>query len=379
MAVKKKASPKKATPKAEKASKVTTADKEKPKKKIEKTLKKEAAKTAKPKEKAEKPEKKAATSASSEKKTPKAKEKAVKAPKAEKVRAVKAKKEAPAKTTRKISKVPTESETMGPGTTQAKAAAQRIPDSLPVAPPGGKPYTNSLGIEFVLLSAGIFVRGATQAWTFEHGEQTLEVTWDKPPHLVTLAAPFFLAKHPVTQAQWEAVMGSNPSKSKNPDQPVEMVSWNDAQAFIQALNERENTDRYHYRLPTEAEWEYAARAGSRSEFFWGDDKGQLAEYAWYAENSEGTPQPVGRKRPNSWGLYDMYGNIWEWVQDFYAPYSQESLTDPCCDESLVPERVLRGGSWSDTAADCRSACRNSDAPDMRDPYFGFRLVLSPKR
>jgi formylglycine-generating enzyme required for sulfatase activity len=179
-----------------------------------------------------------------------------------------------------------------------------------------------------------------------------------------------MGKYEVTQAQWEAVMGNNPSRFKGPNRPVEMVSWDDAQAFIAALNRR--NDGYVYRLPTEAEWEYACRAGST-----GDYAGKLDEMGWYEENAGRQTHPVGQKQPNAWGLYDMHGNVSEWCQDSYRLYPDGVVTDPQ-GPSSDSNRVIRGGGWGYAAAYCRSAYRYGLSPGYRDLALGFRLVRTAK-
>jgi formylglycine-generating enzyme required for sulfatase activity len=167
-------------------------------------------------------------------------------------------------------------------------------------------------------------------------------------------------------------MGRNPSRfTGNPDRPVEHVSWEDVQQFIQVLNAREGSERY--RLPREAEWEYACRAGSTTAYSFGDDEGQLGEYAWYKENSRGEPHPVGRLKPNAWGLYDMLGNVWEWVQDWYGEYTAETVKDPQGPQPRE-DRVNRGGSWVFDAGWCRSAIRGHVTPNHRADDLGFRLL-----
>ena len=175
------------------------------------------------------------------------------------------------------------------------------------------------------------------------------------------AQDYYLGKYPVTQQQWEAVMGSNPSNFKGGNLPVEMVSWDDAQIFIQKLNQL--SGKKHYRLSTEEEWEYACRAGSTSEYYFGDDESQLGEYAWYKDNSGATTHPVGQKKPNGWGLYDMAGNVFEW-------------TDSWSDSSRS-YRVYRGGGWSCGSECCRSAYRYYGLPVTRINCLGFRLVFVP--
>ncbi len=166
-----------------------------------------------------------------------------------------------------------------------------------------KTYTNTIRMKFALIPAGEFMMGSE-----EYDEE-------KPVHKVTINKPFYLGIYPVTQREWEAVMGNSPSNFKGDDLPVEHVSWDDVQEFIKKLNEKEGTDKY--RLPSEAEWEYAARAGTTTRYSFGDDKSKLSDYAWYSTempfwHSSKTPE-VGQKKPNPWGLCDMPGNVYEWV------------------------------------------------------------------
>ena len=235
-----------------------------------------------------------------------------------------------------------------------------------------KTHKNSIGMEFVLIPAGTFQMGcSSEAEECEDEE--------KPSHSVTISQPFHLGKYEVTQAQWEAVMGNNPSKFKGADRPVDSVTWDDAQEFIKKLNAKEGHTRY--RLPTEAEWEYAARAGSATAYSFGDDEGQLGNYAWYWENSDEETHPVGRKQPNAWGLFDMHGNVWEWVHDWYGEkyYSAGAMTDPQGPES-GGYRVLRGGGWTyEVMWYCRSDYRRGSTPDHREEGDGFRLVLTPEQ
>ncbi len=200
-------------------------------------------------------------------------------------------------------------------------------------------------------------------------------------HRVTLKQGFYMQTTEVTQKQWKDVMGDNPSyfKECGDDCPVESVPWNDVQRFIEKLNldsarlpvgERSRT----YRLPTEAEWEYAARAGSQTAYCFGDDAADLGNYAWYAENSDIKTHPVAQKQPNKWGLYDMHGNVWEWCQDWYGDYPSGDVADPVGPDS-GSVRVFRGGGWGDLAQYCRSALRLGYSPDFRNFNLGFRLVL----
>jgi formylglycine-generating enzyme required for sulfatase activity len=220
--------------------------------------------------------------------------------------------------------------------------------------------TNSLGMQFALISAGEFQMGSTSG------------TGHDLVHTVRISKPFYLGLHEVTQGQWEAVMGNNPSYFKvDANRPVETVSWEEVQKFIDKLNAREGG--ILYRLPTEAEWEYAARAGSTTTYSFGDDSGQLGKYAWFAANALHTTHPVGKLQPNAWGLYDMHGNVWEWVQDWHGTYTTEPVTDPQGPASGLL-RVSRGGGWQFTSWYCQSAYRYRLAPGNRLPYLGFRLL-----
>jgi hypothetical protein len=210
------------------------------------------------------------------------------------------------------------------------------------------------GIEFCHVPAGTFRMGGIGHF-----------------HRVRISRDFYLGKYPVTQSQWQAVMENNPSHFKGADLPVETVSWDDCQQFIERLNHE--TGKNAYRLPTEAEWEYACRGGSITVYSFGDDKRRLAEYGWYNTNSGGRPHPVGQKTANPWGLHDMHGNVWEWCQDWYAAYPPKPMTNPE-GPSSGSDRVLRGGGWFDGARRCRSGFRSYFSPDFRNSFFGFRLV-----
>lgn len=199
---------------------------------------------------------------------------------------------------------------------------------------------------------------------------------EKPVHRVTINYSFYMGRYEVTQAQWQAVMGNNPSYFKGDlaepfiKLPVEQVSWNDAQSFINKLNEL--NDGFKYRLPTEAEWEYACRAGTT-----GDYAGTLSEMAWYSENSGTKTHAVGGKQPNAWGLFDMHGNVWEWCQDWYHDSYNGAPGDGSAwlSSSEQKYRVLRGGSyWDHFAPILRSAVRNPSTPDLRYSLGGFRVV-----
>jgi formylglycine-generating enzyme required for sulfatase activity len=226
----------------------------------------------------------------------------------------------------------------------------------PAAKPGAV-VRSQMGMELVYVPAGSFTMGSENG-----GDET-------PVHTVTIREGFYMGKYEVTQAQWQAMMGDNPSKFKGDNLPVETVSWIDAQNFIQKLNAL--NDGFIYRLPTEAEWEYAARAGTT-----GDYAGNLDSMAWYGSNSGGKTHAGGTKQPNAFGLYDMHGNVWEWCQDWSHGNYNGAPSDGSAWESGGEQkyRVLRGGSWRYDASSCRSAVRGVGTPDSRDVYIGFRVV-----
>jgi len=228
----------------------------------------------------------------------------------------------------------------------------------PVAKPGSL-VRNKMGMELVYVPPGSFMMGSTNGGADE-----------KPVHQVTINYSFYMGKYEVTQAQWQSVMGNNPSNFKDcANCPVEQVSWDDAQSFINKLNE--SNDGFRYRLPTEAEWEYACRAGTT-----GDNAGNLSEMAWYSENSGNRTHAVGGKQPNAWGLADMHGNVWEWSTDWYHETYYGTTTDGSAWLSGGEQkyRVLRGGSWVDLATVVRSAFRGWRTVDYRSPIGGFRVV-----
>ncbi len=211
--------------------------------------------------------------------------------------------------------------------------------------------------------------------TFLMGSNTADD--EKPIHRVTLTKGFYMGVVPVTQAQWQTVMGYSPSKFAGADRPVEMVSWDDCQDFCQRLGALTGKP---IRLPTEAEWEYACRAGTNSDSSSGNDEAALKKVAWYAGNSGKQTHPVGKLAPNAWGLFDMHGNVWEWCQDWFAAYPKENVTDYLASRYLVMRaqyRVLRGGSWNLDAESCRAAGRGRGGPCDRYDYFGCRVVFCP--
>ena len=218
--------------------------------------------------------------------------------------------------------------------------------------------------QFSLIPAGTFEMGS------ENGNSN-----ERPVHTVTLTRSFYMQRTPVTQGQWREIMGENPSSFSDCGDtcPVGRVSWNDAQAFIQALNQR--YPGRNYRLPTEAEWEHAARAGTTGDY---GGTGVLDDMGWYSGNSGGRTHPVALKQPNAFNLYDMHGNVWEWVQDWYSAtyYSISPGVDPT-GPTTGSDRVLRGGSWSINAFYARSALRINNTPSFRVSFYGFRLARTP--
>jgi len=236
---------------------------------------------------------------------------------------------------------------------------------------------------FVWIDSGTFTMGTTK-----EQEQLLrsQGLWhnlfenERPVHPVTISQGFYLGKYEITQAQWESVMGTTPWSGQsyvqaNPTHPAGYISWNDVQAFIHALNEAAGDSLY--RLPTEAEWEYACRAGTTTRWSFGDDESQLGEYAWYYDNAwdvgERYAHAVGAKVPNAWGLYDMHGNVWEWCQDGYGDYTSDRQVDPM-GPTTGSTRVGRGGAFGGYARYVRSAYRNRYAPSIRYIYLGARLL-----
>ena len=220
---------------------------------------------------------------------------------------------------------------------------------------------NSIDMKFTLIPAGEFMMGSK------------EYEREQPIHNVTIDMPFNLGIFPVTQREWKAVMGYNPSHFKGDDLPVEIVLWNVVQEFIEKLNEIESTDKY--RLPSEAEWEYAARAGTTTRYSFGNEYSKLGEYGWYSENSGDKIHSVGKKGANPWGLYDVHGNVWEWVQDtWHDTYNGAPDDGSAWRDGVSAIRVLRGGSCLSNANGCRSANRLCYDPGDRYHFLGFRLL-----
>jgi formylglycine-generating enzyme required for sulfatase activity len=193
---------------------------------------------------------------------------------------------------------------------------------------------------------------------------------ESPAHMVKITKPFEIGKYDVTQAEWKMVMGTDLSTFKGDNLPMENISWNQIQDFLTKMNSL--NDGYKYRLPTEAEWEYAARAGTTGPII-GDS---LDAIAWYDQKGGPKTRPVGTKAPNAWGLYDMQGNVWQWVQDGYSDYKKNAVTDPKNDKG--DKRVLRGGSWDLAAIEMRVSNRFAIPPNFKNNSAGFRLVREAK-
>jgi formylglycine-generating enzyme required for sulfatase activity len=227
--------------------------------------------------------------------------------------------------------------------------------------------------EMILLPGGRFTMGD-------------ENEIDAKPHQVVVSS-FYIDKYLVTQAEYQKVMGKNPSRWKAGTNPVEQVRWSDAVRYCNARSRLEglqpcydlqkwecNFNANGYRLPTEAEWEYACRAGTKTAFFFGDSPSKLTSFAWFDKNSGGKPQPVGQKRPNPWGLYDMHGNVWEWCNDFYkVDYYQESPEDNPKGPKTGETKVVRGGAWKFSDQSCRSGYRYNENPGYVDVCFGYDI------
>ncbi len=230
-------------------------------------------------------------------------------------------------------------------------------------------YVEKYDMKFVYIRPGTFTMGSPDDAPEAQKAET-------PQHRVTITKGFYMQTTEVIQAQWEKVMGENPSHFKEfgGSRPVENVSWRDVRAFIKKLNEQDAD--HAYRLPTEAEWEYACRAGAQTTYYTGDNEADLDRAGWYVENSDDKTHPVGEKAPNAFGLYDMHGNVREWCADAWrygyedAPADGGARTD-----DASPKRVVRGGAWASPSEDCRAAARSWFVFTYRSPGCGFRLCL----
>ena len=237
-----------------------------------------------------------------------------------------------------------------------------------------KEITNSIGMKMVFIPHGTFKMGSPPS------EQKRNA--DEVQHEVTISRDFYLGAYEVTQSQYKRIMGSNPSRFQgvvcdfNEELPVESVRWEDALDFCNKLNQTEPHDLFGrvYRLPTEAEWEYACRAATQSTYSFGTDKALLSEYAWYEDNGANRIHTVGLKEPNPWGLYDMYGNVWEWCFDYGWAYVNSAVKDPA-GPAYGDTHVLRGGSWRQNANQCRSAGQRGNLGRIGLNSCGFRVVL----
>jgi formylglycine-generating enzyme required for sulfatase activity len=261
------------------------------------------------------------------------------------------------------------------GVRRVGVAPTPVSSPAPASNPGtagkiGDVFRTDIGMELLWVPAGKFLMGSPEA--VGYGDE-------RPQTEVTLSRPFWMGRFEVRQRDWAAVMGNNPSYFKGEDRPVETVSWDECVAFGKKLTERMKGKLpagYEFRLPTEAEREYACRAGTTTQWSFGNEESALERYGWFDKNAGGQMHPVGQKLANPWGLQDMHGCVWEWVFDWKGPYPGGRVTDPAGPVS-GSSRVVRGGSWSNSAGDCRSACRSRAGPGYRGDGLGFRLVLAP--
>jgi formylglycine-generating enzyme required for sulfatase activity len=247
----------------------------------------------------------------------------------------------------------------------------------------GRPQYSLARFVAMILAAGVGVLGGTHWWKsagdFAQAQSEYQAAlarfkdsydWEKPAHEVTLSTPYYIGKCEVTQEQYQQVMGNNPSHFKGRDLPVEQVSWDEAQEFCKKASEKTGLT---IRLPTDAEWECACRAGTRTTYYTGDTEADLDRAAWYDKNSGNATHPVGQKTANAWGVHDMHGNVWEWCGDWFETYKAEAAVDPQGPPQSA-RRVLRGGSWGDAPRGCRSAFRMWDFPGFRNYFVGFRVA-----
>ena len=226
------------------------------------------------------------------------------------------------------------------------------------------PVKDGVSIDMVRVEAGTFTMGETV---------DIKDSYDfVKKHQVTLTNDYYIGKYEVTQALWKAVMGNNPSNLKGDNLPVEQVSWDDCQEFLSKLNSITSKT---FRLPTEAEWEYAARGGNKSRGYQYSGSNNLSDVAWYGDNSGSKTHPVGSKQANELGIYNMAGNVCEWCQDRFGKYISSSQVNPT-GANRGSYRVIRGGCWGDSSGICRSSCRSFSPPDHRGSGLGLRLVLS---
>ncbi|MDR1039863.1 MAG: formylglycine-generating enzyme family protein [Deltaproteobacteria bacterium] len=276
----------------------------------------------------------------------------------------------------------------GPSPTAASATAFLLAAALPLLAPSAvraEDFITTVGaIELVLVEPGSFTMGDRDGLGYED---------ERPLHAVDITRPFYIGRFEITQTQYAAVMDNNPSAAVGPDRPVECVSWEDAQEFARKLGRLEGAE--GFRLPTEAEWEFAARAGTKESYLGGSGPGGIGPYAWYGGNSGGGHRPVGLKAPNAWGLHDVLGNVWEWTADRYDPdyYAKSPRNDPQGPDR-GSSRIFRGGAWpwdassssltkrgnysyQDYAGSCPFAPAGEEqGTSMWDTDLGFRVAFS---
>ena len=250
---------------------------------------------------------------------------------------------------------------------------EETPDLLPE----GKLYTvPDLDLKMIWIPSGKFVMGSPKS---EPGHRQEE----EELHQVTISRGFWIGQFEVTQAQFETILGENPSTFKDPQMPVHKVNWEDAMEFCKALTDREKSvnrmpDKWGFNLPTEAQWEYACRADTTTVFNFGNEAEELPQYGWFVDNSDGRPKTIGTKKPNAWGIHDLHGNMGEWCFDWYGKaYPVDGSIDPITKKASA-FKVFRGGTYTDIAERCRAAYRNRITPDTRNPWIGFRVVLMRK-
>jgi formylglycine-generating enzyme required for sulfatase activity len=243
--------------------------------------------------------------------------------------------------------------------------------------PEGKPYTvPDLDMQMIWVPPGKFVMGSPKS---EPGHRLDE----EELHQVIISRGFWIGQFEVSQAQFETILGENPSTFKDPLMPVHKVNWEEAMEFCEALTDREKSvnrmpDKWGFNLPTEAQWEYACRADTTTVFHFGNEAEELSQYGWFVDNSDGSPKTIGTKKPNAWGIHDLHGNMGEWCFDWYGKaYPVDGSVDPITKKASA-FKVFRGGTYTDISDRCRAAYRNRITPDTRNPWIGFRVVLMRK-
>jgi formylglycine-generating enzyme required for sulfatase activity len=250
-----------------------------------------------------------------------------------------------------------------------------LPASAPAPPAAAEGLLKRFAAEFVVLTPGTGKYPASFVMGSADGPAS-----ERPAHPVRFHGPFAMGKYEVTQELYQALMGGNPSRWKGPRNSVEMVSWPEANAFCRKATEALRQLQLlaaadAIRLPSEAEWEYACRGGTTTRYSFGDAADELTHYAWFTGNAKGNDPPVGAKRPNPWSMYDMHGYVWEWCADAWHPDYEGAPGDGSARSGAArADRVVRGGAWTATAPQCRSAAREHRAPDTRSADVGFRCV-----